>query len=524
MTAHQFAGKTATEILPRLLVTLLRAPTHNSRAGGVHELTMAGIMLTDPAERYLQVAGRRHHLPAQMVETAWVLAGRDDLDLLAHYIPRVRDFSDDGGVTWRSAYGPRLRSYAGVIDQLDYVVDTLTEDPTSRQAVVSLWDPTVDTTPGKDKACNDFLVFSNRLGRLDLHVTVRSNDVIWGWSGINAFEWSTLQEIVAQFVGVKVGTLHFSIGSLHLYDRHLEKAHRIAMFPDSPALQGVERPSPRFTQGAFSLDGILALFFNIEAKLRHGEDARELIETFPEPMFQSWLRVLEWWWTGDHNVLWPLAGTSLEMSTHYSVQPPTRTREEPETGDTIVSIPTPAPDNVGPTRSLQGLFEVHAQKHEAYGNSWMKRGELFSILPNIARKIDRLVSGKTTDDENLGDTTGDLLVYLGKYASWLSHMDVSTVESTERHLTQAESLAFAGFDGKWVPEGSTLESVAKVLDQSLDALMENAQGDPDRGYSSMASRYSIVTEEMLPTAYRLWRHYSAEPDRDGDDYRGADVD
>jgi thymidylate synthase len=56
--------------------------------------------------------GRNNNVFAQLAETAWVLAGRNDLAFLGHYLPRVADFSDDGR-TWRGAYGPRIRRWGG---------------------------------------------------------------------------------------------------------------------------------------------------------------------------------------------------------------------------------------------------------------------------------------------------------------------------------------------------------------------------------------------------------------------------
>lgn len=42
------------------------------------------------------------------------------------------------------------------------------------------------------------------------------------------------------------------------------------------------------------------------------------------------------------------------------------------------------------------------------------------ILANIARKVDRIESGKDTPDETQADTAQDLMVYLAKYRSWLA--------------------------------------------------------------------------------------------------------
>jgi hypothetical protein len=57
---------------------------------------------------------------------------------------------------------------------------------------------------------------------------------------------------------------------------------------------------------------------------------------------------------------------------------------------------------------------MHREKDAAYRDAWKKRGEVLSILANIARKVDRLEyvlgGALATRDESLLDTTVDLFV------------------------------------------------------------------------------------------------------------------
>jgi len=70
---------------------------------------------------------------------------------------------------------------------------------------------------------------------------------------------------------------------------------------------------------------------------------------------------------------------------------------------------------------------LHRVKDAAYRDAWKKRGEVISIMANIARKVDRLeyvTSGApTTPDESLLDTAVDLLVYSLKYQTYLADQD-----------------------------------------------------------------------------------------------------
>jgi thymidylate synthase len=451
---HNYVFDSVNDALPRLLADLRESGEEvPSRAGETLELTHVGITLNNPTFREIVLPDRKASLAAQIAETVWVLAGKSDVGWLEHYLPRAGEFSDDGQ-NWRAGYGQRLRAWprrdgsGDVIDQYRWAVEHLQEKPESRQAVMSIWDPVVDTTPGKDIPCNDWLSFSCRKGALDLHVAVRSNDVIWGWSGINQFEWSTLLEVTAGLLGLKVGKLHFSTTSFHLYEHHYRKSRKIVerfADPNQPSTAALVAPlilrgSPRFnfrkvveagwasgTPRVDNLDYLLHRWFLVEKGIRSGSNVSRDVENFPEPMLQSWLRVLQWWWTGDRSYLDPLKGAPLYVAASVGMQPPSDVlpRLRPEAASAS------APSDVPPLPEATSDFMTHAinlhnSKHRAYGDSWKKRGETIGIMANIARKVDRL-GRPETDDETALDTALDLMIYLAKYLVWVRENVLKTL-------------------------------------------------------------------------------------------------
>ena len=62
------------------------------------------------------------------------------------------------------------------------------------------------------------------------------------------------------------------------------------------------------------------------------------------------------------------------------------------------------------------LLRVASEKATVYGISWRKRGEALSIVPNVARKVDRLGAPGAGDTEL--DTRMDLVNYLALYVGW----------------------------------------------------------------------------------------------------------
>lgn len=391
------------------------------RGSFTRELTARSFTITHPGERCISVQGRLNNIVATVAETVWVLAGRNDLDFLGNYLPRAVDFSDDGS-TWRAGYGPRLRAWHGV-DQLAQVVKVLREDPLSRRAVISLFDPAVDFAQTKDVPCNNWVHFLQRDGRLDMSIAVRSNDVIWGFSGINAFEWSVVHDVVARTIGATVGVQHWMVASMHLYERHLGQATQTLRRAPGTGVYDRGAHPIRYDGAWDELDGHLAQWFKVECMIRDGSpDANEAVDAFREPLLGAFLRMVLAYWrleSGDESgaisAMQPIANTDLGVAMGDLIARRSRSGQSSES--------TPVPDT-GPVIHLKAaLRALHRRKNAAYGDSWKRRGELMGVLANVARKVDRLAnvgSTQTNDPEQWTDTVADLGIYLIKYLTFLA--------------------------------------------------------------------------------------------------------
>lgn len=188
------------------------------------------ITYTHPMERVLFNSVRDANPFFHLYEALWMLAGRNDVASLAHYNSRISEFSDDGE-TFNGAYGFRWRCYRGDPDhdQLDVLVNHLKADPTSRRAVLSMWnveDDLLKVDSSKDVCCNLNVIFSLADGRersaikgpfLDMTVTNRSNDLMWGMLGSDYVHFTILHEYMAARLGVQVGLYHHFSNNLHVY-------------------------------------------------------------------------------------------------------------------------------------------------------------------------------------------------------------------------------------------------------------------------------------------------------------------
>ncbi|AJT68606.1 hypothetical protein T261_7004 [Streptomyces lydicus] len=184
----------------------------------VRNVTMT---LTQPRARLLYAPPARILNPAFAVaETVWHLSG-SDAPWIYDYNGRLRQYADDGIL--RGAYGPRMRNWAGEVDQLHRVVEILKDDPHSRRALIQLYDPARDAAGHKDIPCTLGFRFHLRAGRLHMSTTMRGQDV---WIGMpyDLFFFTTLHELVAGWLGADLGEYHHQVGSLHIYERDMDKA------------------------------------------------------------------------------------------------------------------------------------------------------------------------------------------------------------------------------------------------------------------------------------------------------------
>ena len=153
-----------------------------------------------------------------LMEAIWMLAGRDDGAFLDNYI---KDYSKKFGVNGRimDSYGYRWRCRLGY-DQLQEITEQLQKDPTTRQAVLQMWND--DLIAEHTKPCNLVATFRIRNRKLDMTVFNRSNDLIWGCCGANAVHFPLLQEYMASMIGVQMGEYWQVTTNLHLYQAHVE--------------------------------------------------------------------------------------------------------------------------------------------------------------------------------------------------------------------------------------------------------------------------------------------------------------
>ena len=105
------------------------------------------------------------------------------------------------------------------MDQVDYILYLLKNDPSSRRIVTNRF----NHSELKDMALEPCVYGTQWLikgGKLHLVLNQRSQDMLAA-NGWNTMQYAALMYMFAQVIGVEPGTLTHNIGDCHIYDRHV---------------------------------------------------------------------------------------------------------------------------------------------------------------------------------------------------------------------------------------------------------------------------------------------------------------
>ena len=287
----EITGGSLDEILIKLYEALVQDGRPNvSSRGKTLELLGVSIRLYLPRAR-LSRSEDRGKLFSALGELLWYLSGSDDLGFIRPYIPQYEKEAEGDRI--HGGYGSRLFKMHGNVNQIESVSNLLKDRPTTRRAVIQLFDANDIASHHKDVPCTTALQFLLRDGRLHVSAMLRSNDAYWGLPH-DAFCFTMIQEMMARHLGVDLGQYYHYVGSMHVYvdkldelERYMTEGHQRPF--EMPSLPG-DRP------------------FELARKLLHAEQViREggsvvAAEVFDDPYWADLTRLVQVFWAGgDHS-------------------------------------------------------------------------------------------------------------------------------------------------------------------------------------------------------------------------------
>jgi thymidylate synthase len=117
-------------------------------------------------------------------------------------------------------YGAQWRKFNGV-DQLQYILDEIKNNPDSRRMILSAWNP-AEIKNMALPPCHTLIQFYVRDSKLSLQLYQRSADIFLGVP-FNIASYALLLMMVAQVTNLEVGEFVHTLGDAHIYSNHFEQ-------------------------------------------------------------------------------------------------------------------------------------------------------------------------------------------------------------------------------------------------------------------------------------------------------------
>lgn len=181
-----------------------------------------------PYVRFQSFECRRMNLNYTKDEFLWYLRGdRHDLSICEKAKIWKGIVNQDGSLN--SNYGQYI---FGKGNQFDRIVEILSKDKDSRRASVVILSREHVLSDTNDLPCTYGMNFRIRDDVLNMSVTMRSNDAIYG-AGNDIPTFSFIHEMVlnalkATYPDLKLGTYHHAADSFHVYEKHFEMLNTLA--------------------------------------------------------------------------------------------------------------------------------------------------------------------------------------------------------------------------------------------------------------------------------------------------------
>lgn len=244
------------------------------RGSKVKELYNVGWTLEDARNGIVLSPIRKINLAYAVIEMLGLFrTGLQNVKPYCYYNSVMEKFLNANTGQWDGSYAQRLQLY----DQVPKMYKILKDDPDSRRAVISFYNPEYDfhNYESKDICCTLNLIFRLRGGKLHLSCTMRSNDVILGVP-YDLTQFTFLQSVLAAWLGVEMGEYYHYAANLHIYEQDYEKAKKIS--EGKWIKEGLLPRMPKWdVESVYETYKQIDAFFAIEEELRETENPTEYL-------------------------------------------------------------------------------------------------------------------------------------------------------------------------------------------------------------------------------------------------------
>jgi len=180
-----------------------------------------GFTIENPMDNHISCEQRNWKHDYAEAEWQWYLSGDNNINKLGEIygkVPEIWKRMADMKGNVNSNYGWQWQRNK----QLARVIDMLRNNNNTRQAAISIYDAKEMKSYKYDTPCTYAVQFTIVDNKLNMCVTMRSNDLWYGFCN-DQYCFSMLQQLVARELNVPVGTYFHFAHNLHLYNNIIEK-------------------------------------------------------------------------------------------------------------------------------------------------------------------------------------------------------------------------------------------------------------------------------------------------------------
>ena len=175
-----------------------------------------GFYITDSQDNKIINKERNWKEDYAEAEWQWYLSGDPKISTLGDIYGKVPEIwkrmaDPDGKVN--SNYGYQWDRNG----QLDRIIQMLQDNPDNRQCAISIYDGKEIDDYSHDTPCTYAVQFTIVHNRLDMCVTMRSNDLWYGFCN-DQYCFSKLQKIVSDELNIEPGVYYHFAHNMHLYN------------------------------------------------------------------------------------------------------------------------------------------------------------------------------------------------------------------------------------------------------------------------------------------------------------------
>ena len=178
-----------------------------------------GFTLIEPRARRITNETRNWKEDYAEAEWQWYLSGDKNIKKLGDIygkVPEIWKRMADGKGNVNSNYGYQWKRN----DQIGEVINLLKREKYTRQATISIYDGKEIDKYTYDTPCTYAVQFTIMNNRLNMCVTMRSNDLWYGFCN-DQYQFSKLQEMIAKEIKMDIGTYYHFAHNLHIYNDKL---------------------------------------------------------------------------------------------------------------------------------------------------------------------------------------------------------------------------------------------------------------------------------------------------------------